>query len=329
MKYRPWGALFSALNLCSKRNWGFVGTLATEDRSLCAWKQMKASSLIKEEIFLKINPINSSKYSVETNRRLNSKLSEFCALHGGKDSVFEYELMSELYLIKSLLDRIKNLSESVVLDISSMPKRFYFLILRDLINNPNVQDVLLTYTSPESYTKEPLYEDIDVWKNLPGFGGDISTQKENLIVSIGFLVESLKNYLTTASGLGKVSVMFPFPSPLSVQSRAWEAVANLEKDIDNKLIDKYRLDTIDLSTAFDYIVSISKNSEFKVSFAPFGPKTFSVAMCLYAIQKDSAVYYPQPTVYHPDYSIGIKNNEPSEAVNAYWIKQGGINFYSC
>ena len=218
MKYRPWGALFRALNLCSKRNWGFVGTLATEDRSLCAWKQMKASSLIKEEIFLKINPINSSKYSVETNQRLNSKFSEFCGLHGGKDSIFEYELMSELYLIKSLLDRIKNLSESVVLDISSMPKRFYFLILRDLINNPNVQDVLLTYTSPESYTKEPLYEDIDVWKNLPGFGGNISTQKENLIVSIGFLVESLKNYLTTASGLGKVSVMFPFPSPLSVQS---------------------------------------------------------------------------------------------------------------
>ncbi len=76
-------------------------------------------------------------------------------------------------------------------------------------------------------------------------------------------------------------------------------------------------------------MSISKNSEFKLSFAPFGPKTFSVAMCLYAIQKDSAVYYPQPTVYHPDYSIGIKNNEPSEAVNAYWIKQGGINLYSC
>lgn len=51
-------------------------------------------------------------------------------------------------------------------------------------------------------------------------------------------------------------------------------------------------------------------------------------MCLYAMQKNSAVYYPQPTVYNPNYAIGISQNNPLTAINAYWIKHEGENLYA-
>lgn len=328
LKYRPWGTLNSVLSLSSQKKWGFIGTIGAEERSLCAWQFMKNYNLVDTKLFLQINPMAHSKYASENYKRLKMRLEQFTSQGGNHSEVEEFELMSELYLMNPILSRASSLSDSVVLDISSMPKRFYFLILRSLVCNSNIKNLIITYTLPESYTNEFLYEDIDVWKNLPGFGGQYTDKKENLIVSIGFLVESLNNYLSTTTDLGKISVMIPFPSSLSVQRRTWESVANLESDKDSSRFKKYREDTLNLSAAFDRIVSISNNPEFKTAFAPFGPKTFSAAMCLYAMQTDSAVYYPQPTVYHPEYSIGIKNNDPNNAINAYWIKHDGRNLYA-
>lgn len=123
-------------------------------------------------------------------------------------------------------------------------------------------------------------------------------------------------------------MLIPFPAPLSVLKRTWESVANIERERGTDAFEKYRVETLDISSAFDRIVSLSKNSQSPMAFAPFGPKTTSVAMCLYSIQRDSAVYYPQPTVYHPEYSKGIRNNAPESAVQAYWVKHDGYNFYT-
>lgn len=328
MKYRPWGTLESILPLSSEKKWGVIGTIGAEERSLTAWQYMKASSLVNSELFIQVNPVKHSKYVDENYKLLKQRLDIFKQSGGRISAVEEYDLMSELYLVFPLLSRATNLHDSVILDISSMPKRFYFLILKSLINSKNIKNLIITYTSPESYTSDALYEDIDVWKNLPGFGGQYTEKKENLIVSIGFLVESLNNYLSNATDLGKISVLIPFPAPLSVLRRTWESVANLEYDKESSRFNKKRLDTLDMSTAFDQISNLSNNPDYRTAFAPFGPKTFSAAMCLYALQTDSAVYYPQPTVYHPEYSIGIRNNDPSTAINAYWVKHDGLNLYT-
>ncbi len=75
-----------------------------------------------------------------------------------------------------------------------------------------------------------------------------------------------------------------------------------------------------MSAAFDRICSLSGTPAKRLAFAPLGPKPTSAAMCLYSIQTDSAMHYPQPTIYHPEYSKGIRNNDSSCAINAYWIK---------
>ena len=75
--------------------------------------------------------------------------------------VEKMELMAELFLVNAFALRAESDAMSVVLDITSFPKRFFFSILRRLANSPNVRNLLVTYTSPASYAPEdePLYED--------------------------------------------------------------------------------------------------------------------------------------------------------------------------
>jgi hypothetical protein len=70
---------------------------------------------------------------------------------------------------------------------------------------------------------------------------------------------------------------------------------------------------------YDKISSLGKDK--KVIFAPYGPKTISLGMCLYASLNGSAVYYTQPTSYNPNYSDGCGKSY------AYLIKLDGALLY--
>lgn len=327
MKYRPWGEVNWALSLSSPKRWNFVGALGTEERSLCSWHLFRSLQILESERILQINDVDSEKYRVQSQAALTARYDEFNQGGGDEAIVSVMDLMAELFQIQRVIQSILNMGDSVVLDITSMPKRFFFPILRSLTLNDAVQNLIMTYSSPATYANGALYEDIDGWRNLPGFGG-IGTGPESLIVSIGFLVESLKGYFSNMPDHGQVKLLIPFPAPLAVLKRTWESVSNIEREKGNNLFDKYRVETRDMSAAFDQIDSLANNAQYPPAFAPFGPKPTSAAMCLYASQKDSAVYYPQPTVYHPEYSLGIRNNDPASAVSAYWVKHEGENLYS-
>ncbi len=171
----------------------------------------------------------------------------------------------------------------------------------------------------------PLYEDIEEFRVLPGFGGSATTE-EMWIVSVGFLVEKLRRYVGDHPNR-EMKLLIPFPGPLGVLKRTWESIANLEREHSSSRFEKFRVETLDMSAAFDRIRSLAGNQGKPIAFAPFGPKPTSAAMCLYAIQKDSSVHYPQPTVYHPEYSKGIRNGDPGSAISAYWIKHDGESLY--
>lgn len=326
MKYRPWGSVNWALSLSGPKNWSFVGALSTEERSLCGWKLLRSLGVLSDELFVQISDVDSNKYRDLTERALQSRRDEFSQNGGNLLDVKSMDLMTELFQIQKFAQEAVDTGSSVVFDITSLPKRFFFPVLKALTKSDQVQNLLLTYSCPATYAEGALYEDIDTWKNLPGFAGK-TTGKENLIVSIGFLVESLKGYFSGMPDHGEIQMLIPFPAPLAVLKRTWESVSNIERDHDSEAFKKYRVETLDMSAAFDRIKSLATNSNQPTAFAPFGPKPTSAAMCLYAMQSESAVYYPQPTVYHPEYSIGIRGNNPESAVSAYWIKHEGENLY--
>jgi hypothetical protein len=329
MRYRPWGSLDWLFSLSSPKNWHFVGVFGTEERSLCSWRYTKDLGLLAGQQLIEIQDVESEKYRDRINEALTARRDELKQTGRDTSPILQMGLMSELFVILSFADQIESFGPSVILDLTSFPKRFYFPILRKLMNSSRVRDLVLTYTSAASYPPDlggnPLYEDIEEWHVLPGFGGVSS--EELWIVSIGFLVESLRRYVGDNPNQ-KMKILVPFPAPLAVLRRTWESVANLERDHSEIRFEKVRVEPLDMSATFDRIRSLAGNPEKSLAFAPFGPKPMSAAMCLYAMQRDSSVHYPQPTVYNPDYSKGIKNNNPSDAITAYWVKHEGENLYS-
>lgn len=326
MKYRPWGSVDWALSLSSQKPWQFVGAIGTEERSLCSWIQMRGQGAVTGELFAEIQDEDSEKYRDRTRDALDARRSEFIQNGGNLATIRNIKLMVEWFRIEAFAREAEVMGTSVVLDITSLPKRYFFLLLKILVTSANVRNLLVTYTSPASYADDaPLYEDIEPWKTMPGFGGTINKQ-ELWIISVGFLVESLRHYVGDNRS-EKMKILIPFPAPLAALRRTWKSVADLEQGYVGDRFEKYRVDTLDMSAAFDRIRSLAGNPQKNLAFAPFGPKPTSAAMCLYAIQNNSSVHYPQPTVYHPEYSIGIRNNDPVSAVSAYWIKHEGEFLY--
>ncbi len=236
--------------------------------------------------------------------------------------------MTELHRILPIAAAIEQHDGgAVMLDVTSLPKRFFFPILRYLHACANVSDLVLTYTSPASYLDNgALSENATDWLTLPGYPTQ-GAQAEMLIVSVGFMVESLKSHLTTINKHESVKMLIPFPAPVSVLHRTWESVFHLEsKSVRGKFV-KFRVDAADLPSAFERIVTLANESDAIPAFAPFGPKPISAAMCLYAAQKKCAVYYPQPRIYHPEYSQGVRDVDGKPGVFAYWIKHRGEQLY--
>ena len=122
-------------------------------------------------------------------------------------------------------------------------------------------------------------------------------------------------------------MLIPFPASLTALRRAWDSVFGFESQSLPDKFENHRVDTADLPGAFERIASFARDPSAKLAFAPFGPKPISAAMCLYASQRKSSVYYPQPRIYHPDYSQGVGEVDGKPAVFAYWIKHAGNRLY--
>lgn len=327
MSYRPWGSIDWALSLSSQKQWYFVGAIGTEERSLGSWTEMHRLGVIVGELFAEIRDIDSEKYRDRNLSALEERRKVFTKAGGNIAAIHNFGLMDEHFRIDEFANKVDLANTSVVLDITSMPKRFFFLLLKSFVLDDKVRNLLVTYTLPESYANDaPLYEDIEPWKVFPGFGGN-GSEPDMWIVSVGFLVESLRKYVGDNLQEKKMKILVPFPSPLAALRRSEQSVSDLEQGQPVNRFDKYRVDTLDMSAAFDRIRSLDSDPKRHLAFAPLGPKPTSAAMCLYALQQDCSVYYPQPTIYHPEYSKGIRNNDPSNAVCTYWVKHEGEFLY--
>lgn len=325
MKYRPWGPIGWVISLSNPKSWHFVGAFGTEERSLSSWTVLHQEGIVASELFAQIQDVDSEKYRELNKITFETRRSEFIHKGGKVATIRDIEIMAEAFRIAAFAREAETAGSSIVLDITSFPKRFFFPILQTLVNNSIVKNLIVTYTSPASYAEGDLYEDIEPWRTLPGFGGT-RNKPELWVVSVGFLVESLRQYVG-GNPQDKMKILIPFPAPLTVLRRTWQSVAYLEQGYTDDRFDKYRVETLDMSAAFDRIYSLAENPKKTVAFAPFGPKPTSAAMCLYALQRESSVHYPQPTVYHPEYSKGVRNNDPASAVSAYWIKHEGEFLY--
>jgi hypothetical protein len=262
--------------------------------------------------------------------RLSFRSKEFVSLGVPEATIAETQLLSDL---DSINDQLNNFlavaSPDVILDISTMPKRWFFPILKLLTQNEYVRNLLVTYSSPLKYG-EVLSENPDPIRMFPGFAGSGTTEYDSVVVGIGFEPLGIPS-LFTELRINKIRLMFPFPPGPPAFLRNWMFVKLIEEMTDTQEIetpDRVSINLFDSPQVFDALRQMTDSGSRSAVLAPYGPKPMSLAMCLFSLAANNAskaavpVYYSQPRRYAADYSTGIRGT------HAYCVKLAGKNLYS-
>ena len=327
--YKPWGILDWVLKRSPCISWNLISCFGTECRSLAVLQQLVEKRIWVEALLYRVND-KPSRYNKLIEQRIEERHSELEQLGVSPDTVQQHNITETHDDILLPLERfIASGRPNLILDVTCFPKRFFFPILKRLLDYPEIKNLMVTYTKPMSYTTEKLAENFDDWAHLPMFTGSYSQEPAKmLIVNVGFAPLGLKRELGQGEPGLPIKLLFPFPAPMRSVYRAWGFVQNLQKGRSSESFNLYRTDAKDLSSAFSRLTSLTDGGKLRAELAPFGPKPISVAMCIFAVLTESEVFYTQPTVYHPDYSTGVSQANGVPETYAYWIRLNGRDLYT-
>lgn len=331
--FRPWGPLPWALNLSVPRSWRFLGCVAPEERSISALTALHRMKLLQSTEMLRIVDTEPADIAAEE-AKINERLAT-CTTQGLSIQPTEVALEAPLQNTDWKQRFAFPPETSFCLDISSLPKRFFFQAIKAAITSSDVRNFLILYSKPKSYPEGSLSRNHRDWETITGFGCNDPDKQDaaasRLVVSTGFAVDGLHDHLEGRSGGIAVDVFIPFPAdPWRSVRRSWESARAIEEalgyDPDKGLSEVkpnfHQVGALDTSTCFDKLLSLTHDARTAATLAPLGPKPLSAAMCLLASQAEHyPVYYAQPRSYAIEYSIGV------EMTYAYWIKHNGANLY--
>lgn len=333
--FRPWGQLRQLCRSTPLDSWAFIGCASMEDRSTAVAHEF-SYKLGQDRLCFQIND-RPSRYKVEVERRTGAQKALFRAC-GFQDAHFrEFKIDENSGVINRAIDEFVGncTSRSLIVDITSLPKRYFFLIIKKVIKLDQFENILVTCTDPERYSEEKLAEGHLGWAALPGFNGPMKEpENKKLVIALGFEPLGLPElYGTGLFTRSEVHLLLPFPASPDKYKRNWDFMRQLIP-VPSGADAIHRVDASNVPDTFLQIVKLTENGASFAQLAPFGPKGVSLSMCLYACMFDGqeempSIYYTQPTVYNAEYSTGIKMIDGVPSINAYAIKLSGINLYSC
>ncbi len=294
-----------------------IGTLGFEDRSLGALNSMQRIRGLSKMIYL-ITHGNSSEIRGHSERfakqQMNLKrLRSLCDPKGLL--LLDCPLDTPDDALNAVVSELKGKAyDSIIFDISTMPKRILFLLFRR-VWEISEQNVIAIYSTPSEYSSEPLFYEIGQPNLLPGFNSK-NGSKEKLdawIAILGFEGDSAIKTMQWGS-FNKVIPIIAFPG---YRAAYVDRVLYANKD----LLKQPEMERIYYSSANNPFQTselinnlLIRLSEYSIVLSPMGPKPHSLGLCLSAIQHDLQVVYAQPWAYNPNYSIGYVTTF------AYWLK---------
>jgi len=335
--FRPWGRMELILDQLNTDQWSFIGAVSTEDRCSTALELLCDRRAKDKSLIFRIEDAPSRFYK-EVERKTSLKEEDFIRLGILASEIRKHKLLGRHG--GPLNDAMQFINdpevEDLIIDVSSLPKKFFFFVIRKVLEQPSrLRNVIVTYTEPGSYCFESLAENPEAWNPLPGFlPPRKEPDKKVLFIGLGF--EPLGLPELYSSGLfssAKIRLLFPFPADPTGVSRNWDFARLLEPVPGNASANIERVDARNVPDTFDKLVSLSQRGQIYSILAPFGPKPMSLAMCLFASvysvrEYNPSVFYTQPTVYNPGYSYGVKIVDGKPMVNAYCIRINGKNLYA-
>lgn len=329
--FRPWGQAKWLFDKLPIDDWLIIGCVSTEDRCLPVLDHVFYPYKNSKAHFLEIRDLPFA-LTDECDRRRAVNREIYLRRTAGRGELTEHELLESPLRLKQLVKSvIAKGRKNVVVDISSLPKRFFFPLIKLLSKSPDIQNLVATYTVPEKYSEEQLAFEPQEWAYLPLFQREVPPpypKCARVIVGVGFLPFRLPDLLKQDYQDVSIKLFFPFPPGPPQFQRNWRFVHEIEKtcliEDSNDII---RIDAYDTSACFDHLVTLSGSDPQGTVLAPFGPKSHSLAMCLFASKFDCDVFYTQPKHYHPKYSVGVRMRGQNSETYSYSIKLNGKSVY--
>jgi hypothetical protein len=314
-KFTPWGELAWLMSKLHGRSWAFIGCISHEQRCLASFNVVGATDL--RTTFVRIFDEDPIDPEVER-KSLDSQ--KIVAINASipTESIVDADLLATVDTIERLVDAAVGNCQAVVVDITSFPKRWFFVIARLLKGKSDLTDIVYTYALGNQYANS-LSSNPEIVRTIPTFTSmDRRSSCEVALVGIGYHSQSVLN-LFDIERPKSVTMLFPFPPGPPGISRNWKFVERLEMSIradpdaglEEGGVGHLHLGALDLPQNFNAIKLITDKGTRTSLVAPYGPKPVSLAMCLFALAAESAgkpevpAYYSQPTRYAMDYTTGV------------------------
>jgi hypothetical protein len=333
--FRPFGQIDWVFERLGRSDWALLGCHGTEERCSTAGISLARLNKLATSDFITITD-PPSRYSAQAGTYLQTTLLELNGLPN-----VQYTAMGLLDSLDSVIAHVDGMIDNgktnVVLDISCFPKRFFFPIIKRLLRDSRVENLVATYTVPAAYASDedaPLSEQNATLDYLPAFQPiDSPYIPKRLIASVGYVVLGLSQIVQEAkSQQVDIDLLFPFPPGPPSYQRNWRFVLDTFEFDGTHDADIFRIDGLDVSETYNRLLSLTGNGKTNVWLAPFGSKPMSLAMALFGIYHGAPVYYTQPSLYRPDYSTGVatintNNGAEKEACYAYPLRLSSRDLY--
>lgn len=332
--FRPWGQIDWLLGRLEGKTWSMIGCCGTERRSISLAKHLGRGALNHARMIEIHDPQPLDPAAVE--ERLANHRAALAAAGYAADEIIAAPLVADLDMITGFVSGLVEAgSTSLLIDLTSLPKHWFFPLIRAALAERAIEDVIACYTAGVGYAAT-LSENISPLRVLPSFAGDPARDRHgSLVIGIGFEPTGLDALLADQAS-DAIRLIFPFPPGPPGHHRNWMFVKHIEELTSKNQIDppdRVHIHMYDCPQIFDALCEMTDGGTISSAIAPYGPKTVSLAMCLFALAAEAAdrpavpVYYAQPLRYALDYTTDAAMlGEVPDAVG-YCLRLTGRDLY--
>jgi hypothetical protein len=326
----PSGPLDDMLDGCPpETRFSVLGCLSFERRCIEVPLQLtKRQASVNELRMLRINDPGDAfpDYSSETDERIRGNAATLQQKGIGYRPA-EGDLLAKEDQMLSFVEAEIGVPKGdvFVFDISSFPKRWFCFVLRRLMSNSAIENIVVTYTEvgQGGYPDDHLSEDPMPCDHLPGFSGPLPPSGDQLVVSVGFEPLSISSLIRVyRDSTREIKFLLAFSPGPYMNRRQWltlresasvggarqpngqeiEVVSAWDVEQVYLMLEQWNSDCVSrLSRKRKGGRQSTKSSG--LALAPFGPKPHSLGMALFAMKYRCGMYYTQPKAYNPSYSV--------------------------
>lgn len=325
MAIAPWGTHAWLLPKIGPRAWGTIACASFEDRCIGS-AEIAVNNNARNNFHLIRIDDPPSRFSEELRKLVDANSASITLTLGSAPMLHSSGLMATSPEVDDIVKSIR--AESVLLDITCLPKRYFLFIVKRLLVRPDLRDLVVLYTRPKKYREGPLSENANPLAPLPGFSRTILLPASpTVVIGVGYVSFDINDLVVQTKGL-RLKALFPFPPGSPAARRNWRLLKKLVPDSDKKL-EIQRVHALDAFGALDYLKIVREEADGWIDMVPLGPKPHALAMGLAAIDSEgSQIIYAQPKTYRPDYSSGIRRlPDGSPETYAYCLRRNGIDYW--